>query len=165
MVRIVRIFLVTFLLCTGFGSHTKAQDSINKIKFEFYHSLRIPFYHILIEIHQKQEKTTLHLVSSPMNKDSQWNYSRIDTVFEISQTNFKTIVDLLLLINEKDIEKNKDYHGLDGTDCTISFGAEGNMKTYWAWSPGYGTERNLTEFWKTCKLIVKTAGLKPRKVL
>ncbi|MBL4587124.1 MAG: hypothetical protein JKX84_08735 [Flavobacteriales bacterium] len=163
----MKIFLVTFLLliCTGFGNQITAQDTISKVKFEFSHSRRIPFCNISIEIDKKEKQTQLHLISWPMNKDSMWAYSRVDTVFEISQTDFKTIVDLLLLINEKDIEKNKDYHGLDGTDCTISFGAEGNMKTYWAWSPGYGTERNLTEFWKTCKLIVKTAGLKPRKVL
>ena len=155
--------LVTSILCSW--ACLIAQTQVNKIVFEFHHSLRIPNHELLIHLTKDSSKAALHLVSNPMMTDKKWEHTRIDTNFTIEPKKFDEIVTAIKKISEKDI-KHAEVMGFDGTDCKIQFGNSRDSTSFSAWLPDYETnKRRLSDFLTACRLILAAAGLKPKEIL
>lgn len=56
--------------------------------------------------------------------------------------------------------------GIDGSQCSIEYGADVCSLTYKFWSPDYDTtQRGLTKFLRLCKIINEIGGLNPDDIL
>ena len=154
--------IICFVTMPG---HAISQTGIDRIKFELTHSLRIPDYIVTIEMRKKKDMVFTHVTSDPMKKINEWKHTVVDTSYSIDTSLFFRIAASLQKISKKDIE-NAGVDGLDGYTCMIAFGNEDSLSYYSVWSPDYATKkRKLSEFLAACKLIIKTAGLKPKKIM
>lgn len=141
------------------------------IHFEFHHSRRIPYRHIVIEMTQKcmTDSAIITIVSSPYDTISnKWNYSKIDTTIEISRNDFENIINSVKQIKNVEIDYNPNIlvSQKDGTICIIGYGNSQDYVSFRFWSPDYKTEdRKLQEFLSACKQILTIANLDPKEIL
>jgi hypothetical protein len=160
--------LLLLMLFTGLTANTYGQEhGVYQVKFEFYHSLRIPNHHVSVEFQRYGESISVHVKSEPMkDQDSKWNDTKLDTTFELTKSDFDKIVEVVAKINCSDIVSGLDFTGLDGTTCEITYGSYAAGVSYKVWSPDYDTKkRNLEEYLEACKLILVTANLDPKEIL
>ncbi len=163
MKKIVLIFLLIFSTGVVFGQ--RKNDKITYIKFDFWHSLRIPNHTVSIEIIKRQSEVVVKVKSTPRNDNIKWKYSKVDTSFYISKNKF---IELSMKTSELNkINLNKALvSGKDGTECTIEFGNYGNTISYKFWTPDYNTEqRGLKYFLNLCETLIETGGLKINEIL
>ena len=156
------------MLFTGLTSETYGQDhGIYQVKFDFYHSLRIPNHHVSVELQRYGDSIAVHVKSKPMkDQESKWDNTKVDTTFELTKSEFDKIVAVVAKINCSDIVSGLDFTGHDGTSCEITYGSYAAGISYKVWSPDYDTKkRNLEEYLEACKLILVTANLDPKEIL
>lgn len=80
----------------------------------------------------------------------------------ITESQFQAVVQAVLKIRSTDILHGPHPYVLDGSTCSISYGASGAAVTYTANTPDYATdERRLRDFLDAFELILKTAALAP----
>lgn len=162
--RLILLFIGLISLAThSFGQ----EQDIHQIEFKFQHSLRIPHNSVLIKMARLSDGTTVNVTSNPMNIESErWIETKLDDSFELPNSEFDEVVEAIQSIEYTDIKSNQDYVGKDGTTCEILFENNGTITSYKIWSPNYNTkERNLKAYLDACKLILKKAKLKPKKIL
>lgn len=76
---------------------------------------------------------------------------------------FQAIVNSLQRIKNSDIIGGPHPLLLDGSSCSISYGAHGASIRYYVKTPEHETDkRNLNDFLRTYRLILKTAELDPK---
>jgi hypothetical protein len=141
-------------------------ETVNRIHFYYENTLRIPNHIVDIEILSMNDSSILEVKTFPLLDSVEWNYSRIDTSFTISNIHLEQIIGLIRKIPEENIKENKEIFGLDGSLWKIEVGQSNNMKVFEVWSPDYETEkRKLTEFVEASRMIVKLSTLKVDQIL
>ena len=84
----------------------------------------------------------------------------------ITEGQFQALVTSVKKIKQADVSSGPHPSLLDGASCSISYGAMGTGVTYYVNTPAYETDkRNLKNFLDAYKLILKTAGLDPEKII
>lgn len=167
MTTVTKIFLLITLL-TSLTVETFGQDNgIYHVKFDFYHSRRIPNHHVSVDFQRYGDSISVHIVSEPMkNQGEKWKKTKIDSTFELKKTEFDKIVIAVKKISCSDIANGLDFTGFDGTTCEISYGGISTEISYKVWSPDYDTEkRNLEDYIVACNLILMTVKLDPKEIL
>ena len=166
MTTLTKISLLLMLL-TSLTIETYGQDhGIYYVKFDFYHSRRIPNNHVSVEFQRFGDSISVHLISEPMNNQSEeWNETKQDSTFELEKYEFDKIVEVVQKINCTDIAAGLDFTGLDGTTCKISYGGISTGISYKVWTPDYDTKkRNLEDYMSACKLILVTVKIEPKEI-
>ena len=159
------LLILLWTTISGICFGQQVNDKIDYIAFRFSHSLRIPYSQVTIEIIKRQTETIVEVHSKPMNNDNEWKSSKIDKSFGIEEKIFIELTNEVLDLNKIDLKKAL-VGGVDGTECAIEFGTYGSTVTYKFWSPDYDTrKRELTDFMRLCKELIKIGGLDPSKVL
>lgn len=156
------------MLCIGLTANTYGQDhGVYQVKFDFYHSLRIPNHHVSVEFQRYGDSISVHVKSEHMkDQDSKWNDTKLNTTFEMTKSDFDKIVEVVAKINCSDIASGLDSTGRDGTTCEITYGSYSSGISYKVWSPDYDTKkRNLEEYLEACELILVKANLNPKEIL
>src|SRR5579885_3526353 len=72
------LFLLSLTVYT-FGQH----NTITEVKFEFWHSRRIPDHHVTIEMKRFQDTVTVHVISTASSISSKWDSTKRDYSFHI----------------------------------------------------------------------------------
>ncbi len=157
--------ILAMLIC--FCSYGQ-QAFTSVVNFEFTHSLRIPNHRITIDIAHIIDTDTviMHVRSSPMNDDREWVHTKVDTTYIISSEEFNLLKELVFSISSEDIKGAMiGGGGTDGTICRISFGDSQNQIIYQVWTPDYDVKkRKLERYMEVCKMILKMAGFRPKKI-
>jgi hypothetical protein len=164
--KIYKMFL-KLLFFTAFIPLFGQKNDIYSVKFNFFHSKRIPDNHVSVEFERSGDKIQVSIKSIPKDSVSlEWKKSKRKNSFELSLIEFNKVVAAIKKINCSDIVNNLGNSGFDGTDCEIVMGGLRSSISYNVWSPNYDTkERNLQSFLEACKLILLTAKLDPNKIL
>jgi hypothetical protein len=166
MKTVTKIFLLIIML-TSFTIESFGQNhGIYYVKFDFYHSLRIPNYHVSVDFQRYGDSISVRIISEPMkNQDEKWNKTKIDSTFELEKSEFDKVVEAVQKINCANIADGLDYSGLDGTTCEISYGGISTGISYKVWTPDYDTKkRNLEDYMDACKLILMTVKLDYKEI-
>jgi hypothetical protein len=156
------------LLLTSLTISTYGQaPNIYHIKFNYHHSKRIPNHHVSVEFQRLGESISVHVVSEPMKgHDSKWDETKINSTYKIDKSEFDKIAAAVERVHCSDITNRLDFTGLDGSTWELSFGGISTRISYKVWSPDYETEkRNLNEFIKACKLILRMGKLNPEEII
>jgi hypothetical protein len=158
--------ILTFLIL----SSTITAQEIFDIHFNFEHSLRLENYFVNIKAQRRGQDYSINLVTKDLIQNESGNDEEYkttkDTTFEISKEVFQSLIGAVIKISCTDMAANMGNAGLDGTTCEIYYGDWASSISYKIWSPTNETkERKLTEFLGACNLILRTAGLKPNKIL
>ena len=156
-----------FILLTSLTMSTYGQDqSIYHIKFDYYHSMRIPNHHVSVEFQRFGDSISVHVVSEPMKgQDIKWGETKIDSTYNLDKSEFDKIVAAVKQVNCSNIIDGLDFTGIDGSTCGLSFGGISTGISYKVWTPDYDTEkRNLNEFMYACKLILRIVKLDPKEI-
>ncbi len=163
----VKKILLLLILLTSYTVETFGQDhGIYYVKFDFYHSRRIPNHHVSVNFQRYGDSISVHVISKPMsNQSDKWNRTKIDSTFVLDKTEFDKIVQAVQKINCADIAAGLDFTGLDGTVCEISYGGISTGISYTVWTPNYDTKkRNLEDYMEACKFILVTVKLDPKEI-
>ena len=161
-------YFLLIIVLTSFTVETFGQDhGIYHVKFDFYHSRRIPNHHVSVDFQRYGDSISVHIISEPMgNQGEQWNKTKIDSTFELKKSEFDKVVETVQKINCSNIAAGLDYYGLDGTTCEISFGGISTEISYRVWTPDSDTKkRNIDDFMEACKMILMTVKLDPKEIL
>ena len=165
--KTVTKLILLIILVASFTIETFSQEhGIYHVKFELYHSRRIPNNHVLVDIQRYGDSISVHVISEPMNNQNEkWTKTRIDTTFNLEKIEFDKIVVAVKKINCGDISNGLNFTGLDGTTCMISYGGISTGISYEVWTPNYDTKkRNLEDYMEACKLILMKAKLNPKEI-
>ena len=157
-----------FIFLTSLTISTYGQDhNIYHVKFDYYHSKRIPNQHVSVEFQRFGDDISVHVVSEPMQgQDSKWDKTKIDSTYKLDKSEFDKIVQAVKQVNCSDIASSLDFTGLGGSTCKLSFGGISTEISYKVWSPDFDTEkRSLSEFMNACKLILRIANLDPEEII
>jgi hypothetical protein len=101
-----------------------------------------------------------------MDNSPEWDYSKIDTSFSISSSQYLTVSDAISRMLENENINKDTISGKDGSEIKIQFQVDGLIKSYQVWTPEYETnERKLVEFLDVNKIIAETANLKTKLVI
>jgi len=152
-------------------SETSFSQCYFDVEFNLIHSRRIPYQNVTINMTQNcmTDSAIVKLVSNPSDLNSiKWEYSKIDTTFKISRSEFEKIIKSVKQIKLIDIKYNPNIvsFGADGTTCIIGYGNNSDHVRFSKWSPDYNTEsRGLQEFLNSCILILKMVNLDPKEIL
>ena len=73
-------FVLMILLVASFTIETVGQEhGIYHVKFEFFHSRRIPNNHVWVDFQRYGDSISVHVVSEPMNnQDEKWAKTRLE---------------------------------------------------------------------------------------
>jgi len=139
---------------------------IDRIYFEFNHSMRYVFHKVQIDIFIIGNSPRAKVISIPMNNDEKWEHSKIDTTINISKEKYIEVLTLIQQISDINNGLNKDTIGIDGSTWKIKYGNEHDLQSYFIHSPNYYTEEpGLLNFIEASKLIIETVGLNPNEIL
>jgi hypothetical protein len=161
-------FSFLFIFLTSLTISTYGQDhSIYHVKFDYYHSMRIPNHHVSVEFQRFGDSISVHVVSEPMHgQDSKWDETKIDSNYKLNKSEFDKIAEAVKQVNCSDIASGIDFTGLDGSTFKLSFGGISSEISYKVWTPNYDTEkRNLSEFMNACKLILRIVNFDPEEII
>ncbi|MFC0879019.1 hypothetical protein ACE01N_20660, partial [Saccharicrinis sp. FJH2] len=160
------IILISILtMISGICLAQQTNDKIKYIAFKFEHSRRIPNHNIIIEVIKRQSEIVVKVKSNPMNSNTQWEKTKVDTTFSIDSKKFIELANDMSILNKIDLNKALTG-GLDGTECYIEFGQYGSTVAYKFWSPDCDTkQRGLSDFLNLCEKLIKVGGLKPEDIL
>jgi hypothetical protein len=77
-------FLFILLTSLTISSYGQAY-SIYHVKFDYYHSMRIPNHHVSVEFQRFGDSISVHVVSEPMKgQDIKWDETKIDSTLPIN---------------------------------------------------------------------------------
>ncbi len=139
---------------------------VDRVYFQFHHSLRIPYYKVDIEVLNDKNTITMKVQSVPLIDSIEWNYSKVDTSFAITETQFIEIVESIDKVFNSHHETENDFIGLDGSTWTYEIERGEKIEKIVVWSPAYDKEtRNVNIFLKAAEIIVDIAGLPVSEVL
>ena len=142
------------------------KEEIDNIGFTFKHSMRIPFNEVKIWFYKtndgKDAFITVH--TRPKYDDPEFNYSRIDTIYDFGIDRFNHLIEKVRLLNKLDLNK-AELSGGDGYTYKIEFGAKGKNISYKFWCPDTEKdERGLNEFNDLCSEIIISGKLNENQI-
>jgi len=143
------------------------EKKIDNIIFHFNSARRIPFNSVVIEIYKRANGNSAFafLRSDPGNDDSEWKYSKIDTIYDIDIEKFNNLKKKIALLEKINLDKAYE-EGTDGNTCEIEFGAKGRSISYKFWVPKSETKkRGLDEFVALCEELLTLVKLDPKEIL
>jgi hypothetical protein len=143
------------------------ENNIDNIKFNYSSARRIPFNNVKIQIYKRASgKSAFAVVNSePGNNDTKWQYSKIDTIYDVGIEKFNDLKMKVALLEKIDLGKAYE-DGADGNTCKIEFGAKGRNVSYEFWVPKSETKkRGLDEFVEICQEILILVKLNPKEIL
>lgn len=145
----------------------KTEQRIDNIAFSFHHSRRVPFATVDVKISRNAtNEAWINVDCKPMYNNRKWDYSNIDTSFNINPQTFDSIALMTDWLKKINLDSAYVNGARDGYTCSIKFGAKGKNTSYSFWTPGYETTtRGLTEFTTLCEEIIKVAGLNKYDIL
>lgn len=158
------IFTITLLSCMAiFAQKAEVITGINYVELDMRFSKRIPFNHANIQIRKKyrpQKHVEAHVVSKPLKDDKAWEYSKIDTIYNIAQKDFDQIVSLIDNIEIDSIKRgfNVFHHGIQSS---LTFGTS-NPITF---SVGNPTTKMEPNYYEVCEKILSLVGIDPKLFL
>jgi hypothetical protein len=159
------LLYVAVVFC--FSNCQKSESKIDDIEFTYISGLRIPYNTVNVSISTNNDKKSAFafIHSVPSSNDSEWAYSKIDTIIEIDIKSFEKLAEAAK--NLENINPDKAYNeGLDGSTWKIEFGSKGKNKSYKFWSPKFDTEkRGLTEFVNLSEQILEKVNLNRKEIL
>jgi len=156
---VISVFLIS-LTCNS-------QEKIDNITFDFSSARRIPFHSVAIQIYKRADGNSAfaYLRSYPGNDDSEWKYSEIDTIYDISIEKFNNLEKKITLLERINLDKAYE-EGADGNTCKIGYGAKGHNISYKFWVPKSETKkRGLDEFVALCEELLTLVKLDPKEIL
>lgn len=158
MNKILLISAISLIYVRAMSQINENIFNVRSIYFEIEHSRRIPNNKISVNINFKKE-CTVKLKSIPLIDDEQWQYTKIDTTFNISKNELEDIKLSLEKINPNDFLRYKEYSFKGGYTATLKYGGFGGNISYSFRSPNSRTEtRGLNKYLCSCALILETAG-------
>ncbi len=164
--NIVKTYILFFIFLVSSFCYSQEKD-IDKIIFNYSSAKRIPFNSVKIQIYKKASGNGAFafVQSEPGNDDSEWQYSKIDTIYDIEIEKFNNLKKKIAFLEKIDLDKAYE-EGADGSSCKIEFGAKGRGSTYEFWIPKSKTkERGLDIFVALCEEILSLVKLDSKKIL
>jgi hypothetical protein len=161
-----KTFILFFIFLVSSFCYSQEKD-IDNIIFNYSSAKRIPYNSIKIEIYKSVSgKSAFAFVhSEPGNDDSEWQYSKIDTIYDIEIEKFNNLKKKIAFLEKIDLDKAYK-EGVDGSSCKIEFGAKGRGSTYEFWIPKSKTkERGLDIFVALCEEILSLVTLDSKEIL
>jgi hypothetical protein len=164
--NILKTFIL-FFACFVSSICNSQEKSIDKIIFNYNSARRIPFNSVKIEIYKRANGNSAFAFvhSEPGNDDSEWQYSKIDTIYDIEIEKFNNLKNKIAFLEKIDLDKAYE-EGFDGSTCKIEFGAKGRGITYEFWIPKYETKkRGLDIFVELCEEILTLVKLNSKEII
>ncbi|WP_298146071.1 hypothetical protein [Flavobacterium sp.] len=156
-----------FFFLIGFTTLNASSQDIDNIILNFNSERRIPFNSVKVRIYKREDgNSAFAFVSSrPLKDDPRWNYSKIDTIYDIEIQQFNKLKDKLSSLDKINLDK-AFRQGFGGSTCTLEFGAKGRNTSYAFWiSKSDSKERGLLEFVEICEEILKLVYLDSKEIL
>ena len=162
-----KIILLLFFMFNALNISGQEQTKIKTsyVKFDFIHSLRIPYNKVTIEVIKRHSKIILKLNSKPLNTDGKWEYSNISKQHEITQEEFNLLLKKIETINYSDLIKHFNYLTLDGYSTTITYGGYSNNISYTLGGPLKSDLEISSDYLSACKYFLELAKLDTKEIL
>lgn len=162
MKKVKILFAFLLIINSVFAFSQQTDSKVKYISFHFYHSMRIPYREVTIEIFKKRNNALVKVLSKAAKDDKRWDYSRVKKQFEIDLKTFEELASNIVVLQTIDLPKDD---GKDGNSCIIEFGKGGKNMEYKVWTPEYDTDqRGLTYFMERCKELILIGKLNPEEI-
>lgn len=143
-------------------SCVKKKVDITKVNVSYSHTIFYNYYSVSL-IKENDSLTMVHVFHSP-TRDHGNDSLTIKKMFRIPTSEFNRIENLVLSIDEKNIRKELNRKGMDGSSTMLQFGDDINIKQYGIWSPEHHDGESLKKYMKVNKEIFKLGGFDPSEV-
>jgi hypothetical protein len=153
--------LITLIIWTGLKGQV-----IQEIELQFNHSLRIPFNEVILKATHYNDKCILLVKVKPMNDDSNWTHTKVDTSYVINKDEFNKLKTMVSELQSTDIIKAMTGGGTDGTLWILTFGDFQNNISYQVWTLDYKTkERGLLKYRAVCEYMLTLGQINFKKLV